>query len=343
MANRLGPARNRRYLSFYGFPTDHEAALPTLRRILTYISDEAPTPQDLEAWLSSVFSTARPKTIFAARHMIMRMGLCRRCGEKCELTLEGKVWLDTQNHGIILSLLMTRFDFVGPILNALVDAPKTGTQLLNLARASGLPWERETQVSTRLFWLQALGMVTRNENIWLLGGSYFHPAELVEPTREGIATHIRQLSGVGSILAPSRRNLRPHSPITSASVGRQRKTALTTLEIERIAVECAIQDLVSEGFARDEIRLSAPGMGMDLICVRSGDYRLIEVKGTTDKRPSSVVITPLELQAMRVYPDKMWLYVISGIGGRPVLTKHCNPGALDATPVMSYRLRLPTV
>lgn len=341
MANKMGPAKNRKYRSLYGFPSGSLGVLETLRAFLRFVDSRTPGQEEVLSWYSSLQPTPTPKTAFHYVHSTMRLGLCERKDQKYSLTTTAKAWLVTENNGLLLSLLTRRFDFVSEILDALAEAPRTVRALFELATSVGYEWREETQISSRLFWLSTIGIVSKAEDLWVLGGSYFGPSMEDYPSSpEDLKDYVLHLSGIGSIERASSKQLVMPNTGKSFQASVANKRSLTSREVETRAIDYVIQDLIAEGFSMTQIHLSSPRMGLDFIVTNDTEERLIEVKGTTDRNPSSVTITQHELLAMRSYEDRMWLYVVSNISDGITLHKYRNPGALDATQITSYRLHL---
>ncbi|MCY3948928.1 MAG: hypothetical protein OXF61_06960 [Acidimicrobiaceae bacterium] len=67
-----------------------------------------------------------------------------------------KHWLHVHSDAIVLALLHSRVRFVGELLDALKDGPRTSHELRRIAQSSyQLQWNSKTQVNRRLGWLQS--------------------------------------------------------------------------------------------------------------------------------------------------------------------------------------------
>lgn len=104
-------------------------------------------------------------------------------------------------------------------------------------------------------------------------------------------------------------------------------------EVEAIAMAFVVAYEKAEGRAPEDVSEKNLGYDVRSVDTRSGELRLIEVKGLSAEE-GEILLTPNEHRVAEDRPDCFWLYVVTkSKSGKPELHRRPDPAALDWTSI----------
>ena len=166
---RRPPPSNGRHLSLWPLPGGWKQFVPTLIKMLEVVKSESPTFDEMKKWGLRELGASDAYMTGSIRN-VSYMGFLKIKGEVITLTEEGQELLETKNKDIILRSLIKNIWGVKEMLLWLREG---ALSMDELSKRFGR-WQRMNQVTHRVDWLRALGVISKTGNRCAL-------------TREGIA------------------------------------------------------------------------------------------------------------------------------------------------------------
>ena len=116
------------------------------------------------------------------------------------------------------------------------------------------------------------------------------------------------------------------------------------METEAISMRVVMEHEKAQGRVVEDVSLKNLGYDITSMDPKSGDLRLIEVKGIAAERGGNIFLTPNEYRVAQDRSDCYWLYVVTNCAAEPVLLEPIlNPAMLDwseVSKVAHYNLSL---
>lgn len=165
------PAADQRWLGLWPVPGGTRNYVQSSVAMLQHIAQESPTLMQMIEWVKSNFERAQSeKTIKGYVGVLRTLGLAAFDGENLVLTVEGTQCLSGDAKAIIGSQLQSRVAGVREIIDALKVRPMTKQEIHSLLLEKlGTGWETTTQTEFRLLWLENVGLVRKEEQVYRLG------------------------------------------------------------------------------------------------------------------------------------------------------------------------------
>lgn len=118
----------------------------------------------------------------------------------------------------------------------------------------------------------------------------------------------------------------PHPKRNTPEVSNMRPN----METEAISMRVVMEHEKAQGRVVEDVSLKNLGYDITSMDPKSGDLRLIEVKGIAAERDGNIFLTPNEYRVAQDRSDCYWLYVVTNCAAEPVLLEpFLNPVMLD--------------
>ena len=118
----------------------------------------------------------------------------------------------------------------------------------------------------------------------------------------------------------------PHPERNTPEVSNMRPN----METEAVSMRVVMEHEQAQGRAVEDVSLKNLGYDITSIDLKSGDLRLIEVKGFAAPEGGTIILTPNEHRVAQDRSDCYWLYVVTDCTGEPVLQEPIfDPARLD--------------
>ena len=129
----------------------------------------------------------------------------------------------------------------------------------------------------------------------------------------------------------------PHPKRNTPEVSNMRPN----METEAISMRVVMEHEKAQGRVVEDVSLKNLGYDITSMDPKSGDLRLIEVKGIAAERGGNIFLTPNEYRVAQDRSDCYWLYVVTNCAAEPVLLEPIlNPAMLDWSEVSKVALSL---
>ena len=157
--------------ALWPLPGGKEHYFETLLSFLDIIGESKPSLDDMTAWVMKHYEKVTKQTVVLSylRAVLYSMGLCDFDGERVVLTKEGEVLRRERTRQLLLASLKSNIVGIEELLGFLETGPHDVDAVRrHLVKVLSLAWETNQQVTWRLQWLQACGVVENVEKGWQL-------------------------------------------------------------------------------------------------------------------------------------------------------------------------------
>jgi len=139
-------------------PGGYDRYLDSLRKICTIVDEERPATSELAGRLEDVLEVKATAARLRAS-FLRKAGIFAVQGGLCKVSPWTETWRQSGDNRVIVSLLHSRCQLIGELLDA-ANEPKTTDELLGIANERyGMGWDTQTQIGNRRGWLQSAGML----------------------------------------------------------------------------------------------------------------------------------------------------------------------------------------
>jgi predicted RNA-binding protein with PUA-like domain len=143
-------------------PGGYDGYLDSLRKVCALVAEERPARPELAGRLEQLLEV-KPTAARLRESFLRKVGMITVQGGTCRLSDWTEKWLRTGDDKVIVSLLHSRCQFIGELLDAALQ-PRSNDELLTIANERyGMGWDTQTQIANRRGWLQSARMLAVTE------------------------------------------------------------------------------------------------------------------------------------------------------------------------------------
>ncbi len=160
--------------ALWPLPGGHEKFFETLLLFVDQIGSHKPNLDEMTAWVLKQFETVTKQAVVQSylRAVLASLDLVSFDGDRIVLTAAGEALRSKREQSVLLTQLKSSITGVVELLDLLAKGPVTLEQAHDhLTTTSGVKWDTDTQVRTRLQWLAAAGAVEKDGKGWRLARS----------------------------------------------------------------------------------------------------------------------------------------------------------------------------
>jgi restriction endonuclease Mrr/predicted transport protein len=156
--------------TLWPLPGGRKAWKGSLDAMLQFVAEKAPRMVEAVEWVISNFSGVSSERVARSYWQVPRsFGLVHTDGERLALTAEGADYLKDRLADLLLQIATVKVLGIREMLQFLSERPLTPEEILDRLQSDlGLEWETDVQVGWRLGWLEVLGAITHQGNLWRL-------------------------------------------------------------------------------------------------------------------------------------------------------------------------------